>query len=238
MRRRVLERSRPARPWRFLGPAAVAACLLIAAAPGAARAQEEDEAPTDSAAAQAEAVQGGNPRVAVTVTLEAEDGRRSDLGTFVVELYPADAPKHVENFLMHVEKGYYEGTTFHRIVPSFIVQGGDPISKSDWKSPRLGSGGPGYSIAPEIGRKHLRGAVAAGRHSDAVNPDRESNGSQFYLCLADLPALDRGGYTVFGQVVEGMDVVDKISRVRNAGPDTWRALQRIEMTSVKLEGQP
>lgn len=212
--------------------------VLALAGPGTARAQDEGGTPSDSAGTRRLVGAGGNPRVSIAVSLDGEDGKRTPLGTFVVELYPGDAPLHVENFLKLVEKGYYDGTTFHRIVPSFIVQGGDPISKSDWKSPRLGSGGPGYSIAPEIVRKHVRGAVAAGRHSDAVNPDRESNGSQFYICLADLPALDRGGYTVFGQVVEGMDVVDKISRVKSAGPDTWRALQRVEMTSVKAQGQP
>jgi cyclophilin family peptidyl-prolyl cis-trans isomerase len=201
-------------------------------------AQDEGGVPSDTAGTFALVVPGENPRVSITVSLDGEDGKRTPLGTLVVELYPADAPLHVENFLKLVEKGYYDGTTFYRIVPSFIVQGGDPISKSDWKSPRLGSGGPGYIIAPEIVRKHVRGAVAAGRLSDAVNPNRESNGSQFYICLADLPALDRGGYTVFGQVVEGMDVVDKISRVKSAGPDTWRALQRVEMTSVKAQGRP
>jgi cyclophilin family peptidyl-prolyl cis-trans isomerase len=140
----------------------------------------------------------------------------------------------VENFLKLAREGYYEQTTFHRIVPAFIVQGGDPISRTNWKSPRLGTGGPGYTLSAEIGRKHVRGAVAAARKSDEVNPAKESSGSQFFICLADLPSLDRNGYTVFGQVVEGMEVVEKISRVKNSGEDKNQALSRVVMTEVKV----
>ena len=114
-------------------------------------------------------------------------------------------------------------------MPAFIVQGGDPISRSNWKSPRLGTGGVGYTIPAEISRKHVRGAVAAARKGDSVNPTRESSGSQFFICLADLPSLDRNGYSVFGQVVEGMDVVEKISRVKNSGEPKNQALSRIMM---------
>ncbi len=209
--------------------------LALTVLPVAAAAQDEDEgAAEDTTAAAPEDVETG-PRVAITVSVESEDGKMTGLGTFVIELYPEDAPKHVENFLKLVHEGYYEGTTFHRIVPGFIIQGGDPISRSDWRSPKVGTGGPTYTVPAEIGRKHMRGAVAAARKPDAVNPNRESSGSQFYIALADLPALDRGGYTVFGQVVEGMDVVDKIARVKNAGSANHnRALQRVEMTEVKV----
>jgi len=127
----------------------------------------------------------------------------TDRGTIVIEFYPAVAPKTVENFEALSKKGFYNGLTFHRVVPGFVVQGGDP--KGD------GSGGPGYDLPAEISpaEKHLRGSVATARLGDAVNPDRKSSGSQFYICLAAQPSLD-GQYTVFGGVVEGMDVVDKI----------------------------
>ena len=127
----------------------------------------------------------------------------TDRGVIVIEFYPAVAPKTVANFETLAKKGFYNGLTFHRVVPGFVVQGGDP--KGD------GSGGPGYDIPAEISpaEKHLRGSVATARLGDAVNPDRKSSGSQFYICLEPQPGLD-GQYTVFGGVIEGMDVVDKI----------------------------
>ena len=144
-----------------------------------------------------------NPKVSMSIAVDGEDGRRTDLGTIVIELYPAEAPKHVENFLKLSKEGFYTGLTFHRVVPAFVIQGGDPLSRSNWQSNRLGTGGPGYNIPEEIHRKHVRGAVAAARKNDAMlNPNKESSGSQFYICLADLPSLDQAGYTVFGQVVD------------------------------------
>jgi peptidyl-prolyl cis-trans isomerase B (cyclophilin B) len=127
----------------------------------------------------------------------------TDRGVIVIEFYPAVAPKTVENFETLTKKGFYNGLTFHRVVPGFVVQGGDP--KGD------GSGGPGYDLPAEISpaEKHLRGSVATARLGDAVNPDRKSSGSQFYICLEPQPGLD-GQYTVFGGVIEGMAVVDKI----------------------------
>ena len=129
----------------------------------------------------------------------------TDKGTFVIELYPKVAPKTVENFETLTKKGFYNGLTFHRVVPDFVVQGGDPDG--------TGTGGPGYTVPAEIDakEKHLRGSVATARTSDQVNPQRASSGSQFYVCLEPQPGLD-GQYTIFGGVVEGMDVVDKIEK--------------------------
>ena len=203
--------------------------LLVLLAPLAALAQP--------AAQQnpSEAAPGANPRVAITVSVEGDDGRRSDLGRIVIELYPTEAPRHTENFLKLARDGFYTGLTFHRIVPAFVIQGGDPMSRSNWQSNRLGTGGPGYNLPQEISRKHVRGAVAAARKNDpTVNPNLESSGSQFYICLADLPSLDRAKYTVFGQVVEGMEVVDSIARVKNTGPHQNQALQRVTMTQVRV----
>ena len=129
----------------------------------------------------------------------------TDKGTFVIELYPKVAPKTVDNFETLTKKGFYNGLTFHRVVPDFVVQGGDPDG--------TGTGGPGYTVPGEIDakEKHLRGSVATARTSDQVNPKRESSGSQFYVCLEPQPGLDCQ-YTIFGGVISGMDVVDKIEK--------------------------
>ena len=127
----------------------------------------------------------------------------TDRGNIVAELYPADAPQHVNNFVFLAKEGFYNGLTFHRVEPGFVIQGGDPLGN--------GQGGPGYNIPAEIKLKHTEGALAAARLSDQVNPKRDSSGSQFYITLAATPNLD-GAYTVYGQVVQGMDVVKKVQR--------------------------
>jgi cyclophilin family peptidyl-prolyl cis-trans isomerase len=130
-------------------------------------------------------------------------------GVIVIKLDAVAAPKHAENFKKLVKEGFYDGTTFHRVIPGFMIQGGDPLSKDQAKRAEHGTGGPGYTIPAEIGKKHKRGSVAAARQGDQVNPKRESSGSQFYICVVDTAFLD-GQYTVFGEVIEGIDVADKI----------------------------
>jgi cyclophilin family peptidyl-prolyl cis-trans isomerase len=127
-------------------------------------------------------------------------------GDITLELFPANAPKTVEAFLKLARERFYDGTTFHRVVPGFVAQGGDPLSKTlPAGDSRIGTGGPGYQLKAEFNkRKHDRGAVAMARSRD---PD--SAGSQFYITLAPTPHLD-GQYTVFGRVVSGMNVVDAI----------------------------
>jgi peptidyl-prolyl cis-trans isomerase B (cyclophilin B) len=127
----------------------------------------------------------------------------TDRGTIVIELYPAVAPKTVANFEKLSKDGFYNNLTFHRVEPGFVVQGGDPAGN--------GTGGPGYEIPAEISKteQHLRGTIAMARTGDAVNPERKSSGSQFYICLAPAPFLD-GQYTLFGGVIDGMKVVDQI----------------------------
>ena len=116
-----------------------------------------------------------------------------------IEFYPADAPKTVENFVTLAKNGFYDGLTFHRVVPDFVVQGGDPKGN--------GTGGPGYTIKAEFNKqKHVRGTVAMARSQD---PD--SAGSQFYICYGNTPHLD-GQYTVFGKVTSGMEHVDRIKQ--------------------------
>ena len=121
----------------------------------------------------------------------------TDRGNIVIELYPAVAPKTAENFETLAKKGFYNGLTFHRVVPGFVVQGGCPKGN--------GSGGPGYNLKAEFNEKpHLTGTLAMAR-----TPDPDSAGSQFYICLAPQPFLDRQ-YTVFGQTIEGMELVSQI----------------------------
>ncbi len=152
-------------------------------------------------------------------------------GDIVLEFFEELAPKHAANFKKLVRDGFFVGTTFHRVVPEFVIQGGDPNSKDEDRR-NDGTGGPGYTVEAEIGVKHERGCVAAARQGDQVNPKRESNGSQFYICLKDLPSLDNG-YTVFGRVVEGMDVVDKIAAVARDRRDN--PVEKVEMIRVYLK---
>ena len=184
-----------------------------------------------------------------TVFLDTKDGR------ITIELLPDLAPKHVAQIKTLVKEGFYDGLLFHRVMSNFMAQGGDPDSRNAPADQPLGMGGPGYEIEAEIGAPHIRGALAAARRN---NPQKQSSGSQFYIVqgqpiddaylnnieaqkqikyndaqrqlykeLGGTPFLDND-YTVFGEVVEGMDVVDKICS-QPTGPND-RPLQDIKMT--------
>jgi peptidyl-prolyl cis-trans isomerase B (cyclophilin B) len=125
-------------------------------------------------------------------------------GTIELKFFPEVAPNHVSNFIELAKKGFYDGTTFHRVIPGFMIQGGDPNTKNPDKS-RHGMGGPGHTVKAEFNdRPHKRGTLSMAR---SANPD--SAGSQFFICVADAPFLNKQ-YTVFGEVVSGMEVADKI----------------------------
>lgn len=125
-------------------------------------------------------------------------------GNIEIKFFPEVAPNHVNNFIELAKKGFYDGTAFHRVIPGFMIQGGDPNSKNPDKSTH-GTGGPGYTIKAEFNEKHhKRGTLSMAR---AGHPD--SAGSQFFICVADAPFLDRQ-YSAFGEVVSGMEVADKI----------------------------
>lgn len=174
----------------------------------------------------------------------------TEFGAMIIELYDA-TPKHQDNFVKLAEEGFYDSLLFHRVIQNFMVQGGDPDSKDAAKGQALGSGGPGYTIEAEFVDSliHLKGALAAARTGDAVNPQKRSSGSQFYIVQGQpltaemldrieaqkgiryskeqreaymeaggTPFLDRE-YTVFGRVVEGLDVLDKIAAVQTDGRD-------------------
>ncbi len=140
---------------------------------------------------------------------------KTSKGDIVCELFAKDAPLSVTNFKYLADGGFYNGLTFHRVEPNFVVQGGDPTA--------TGSGGPGYTIPAEIKKPHPKGALAWARTGDAVNPQRRSSGSQFYITLAATPFLDNQ-YTVFGQTIQGMDVVGKLQKG-----------DKIESVTVKAE---
>ena len=130
-------------------------------------------------------------------------------GVIVIKLDSVNCPKHAENFKKLVKDGFYDGTTFHRVIPGFMIQGGDPKSKDEGDRASHGTGGPGYTVPAEIKNPHKRGTVSAARLGDQANPKRDSSGSQFFICVADTPFLD-GQYSAYGEVIEGMDVADKI----------------------------
>jgi peptidyl-prolyl cis-trans isomerase B (cyclophilin B) len=146
-------------------------------------------------------------------------------GNMEIRFFPDAAPNHVNNFIELAKKGFYDGTTFHRVIPGFMIQGGDPNSKDPDKS-KHGMGGPGYTVKAEFNEKpHKRGILSMAR---AAHPD--SAGSQFFICVADSFFLDRQ-YTVFGEVVSGMEVADKIVSQQRDRMDN--PIERIEM-KVKI----
>ena len=148
-------------------------------------------------------------------------------GNIELKFFPDVAPNHVNNFIELAKKGFYDGTTFHRVIPGFMIQGGDPLSRDPDKSMH-GMGGPGYTVKAEFNDKpHKRGTLSMAR---SANPD--SAGSQFFICVADAPFLNRQ-YTVFGEVVSGMDVADKI--VNQPRDQRDNPLEKVEMKIKVIE---
>ena len=213
-----------------------------------------------------------------TVARSASGGRlhdrprveiRTELGTLVVELYN-ETPLHRDNFLKLAREHYYDSLLWHRVIPAFMVQGGDPGSKGAEPGAQLGNGGPEYTIPAEILPQfiHKKGVLAAARQSDQMNPEQMSSGSQFYIVqgksytaqdlemimqrgarsgkpvtysteqiaaytsLGGAPHLD-GGYTAFGEVVQGLELIDKIAAVDRDAAD--RPLADIHMWMRVLE---
>jgi cyclophilin family peptidyl-prolyl cis-trans isomerase len=163
----------------------------------------------------------------------------TEYGAIKMKLYDS-TPKHRDNFIKLIKEGYYNDLLFHRVIKNFVIQGGDPDSKNATPEALLGNGGPDYTIPAEIGALHYRGALAAARKGDSENPEKASSGSQFYIVQGGLlkeddikltgntytqeqinqylkvggtPDLD-GKYTVFGEFVEGMEVVDSIANTQ------------------------
>ena len=150
--------------------------------------------------------------------------------TVTIDLFDASAPQTVANFKALAANKFYKGMVVHRVVPETLVQMGDPLSRKKDRS-ATGTGGPGYTLPAEIGRKHVRGAVAMAALPPTLNPARYSNGSQFYIVLRPQPELDKD-YTVFGQVTSGLEFLDSISR---RGRDTNDyPLEKVTIRSVEV----
>jgi Peptidyl-prolyl cis-trans isomerase (rotamase) - cyclophilin family len=168
------------------------------------------------------------PNVAV---MNIRIGREKQTQRVVIGLYDDAAPQTVANFEELCRKKFYNGMRFHRVFEHYLVQTGDPKSRHG-DTDASGTGGPGYTVPAEIRRKHVLGAVAAARLGDSVNPTRASNGSQFYVCLQPMPQLD-GHYTVFGEVIEGLEILDYISGRRTDSNDF--PLEKIIITSITIQ---
>lgn len=149
-------------------------------------------------------------------------------GRIVLKFFPDKAPVHVKNFITLAESKFYDGTIFHRVIPGFMIQGGDPKSKSPNKAGH-GTGGPGYTIKAEFNNIHHKKGIL----SMARTRDPDSAGSQFFICVADADWLD-GKYTVFGEVVEGIEVADKIVHLPKDNRDNPN--ERVEI-KVRIEYQ-
>lgn len=188
---------------------------------------------------------------------------RTGMGDITIELHN-QTPAHRDNFVKLVEEGFYNGLLFHRVINGFMIQAGDPMSKDAVPGEPLGSGGPGYTVPAEIvpGLFHQKGALAAARQGDQVNPERRSSGSQFYIVQGrvwsegELDQMERGmdvaftdaqreayttiggtphldnAYTVFGQVIEGLDVVDRIAAVETGDRD--RPAEDVAIIAIEI----
>lgn len=186
---------------------------------------EEEQEKDDYAAAEENIEHPAFEQDSPLVTITMEDGDEIE-----IELYPDIAPNTVDNFITLIEDGFYDGLTFHRVVPGFMIQGGDPNGD--------GTGGPGYTIKGEFDAngfdndlKHGRGVISMARTQD---PD--SAGSQFFIMVEDAPNLD-GDYAAFGQVIEGMDAVDDIVATKTDKNDKPLEDQKIKKVEVDTKGQ-
>lgn len=224
----------------------LAQMLVLFACNGSQNDASSNTASAAAATTESVATSGGEAMLLIETTV----------GNIKVKLYDS-TPEHKKNFLKLAKEGYLDSTLFHRVIPGFMIQGGDPESKHAMPGQPLGMGGPGYTIPAEIGAKHFRGALSAARQGDQVNPEKRSSGSQFYIVqngpvpqqqldqiiqakgiqytpeerdyylkVGGTPFLD-GDYTVFGQVVEGLEVVDKIANAPRDPRD--RPMENVSM---------
>lgn len=156
-------------------------------------------------------------------------------GPIVIDFWDDVAPKTVENFKKLAKEGFYDGTCFHRLIPGFMIQGGDPNTKDKSKERIYGTGGPGHTVKAEFNaNKHIRGVISMARSQD---PD--SAGSQFFICFADAAFLD-GQYTCFGKMVDGEDTLAKLEETEitnSSAGEQSKPVERVELLSVKIVDQ-
>lgn len=159
----------------------------------------------------------------------------TNMGTMKIKLY-SQTPLHRENFSKLALSGYYDGLLFHRVINGFMIQAGDPLSKDPEMKDKWGTGGPDYTIPAEFIPEytHKKGALAAARRGDAANPMKESSGSQFYIVQDEAGCAQLNGeYTVFGETLEGLNVIDAIAAVEKDGRD--RPLNDVVINSIKID---
>ena len=210
------------------------AAMLVSCGGNAAKkaAKEAEKAAADSVAA-AEQTQRTMEKIA-QLPAEPVFDIITSMGVIKIKLYEG-TPKHRENFAKLALEKYYDGMLFHRVINGFMIQGGDPLTKDAANKARFGTGGPDYTVPAEFvpEYRHKKGAIAAARRGDAVNPYKESSGSQFYLVQDERNCAQLDGeYTVFGETIEGLDVIDKIAAVQTDGRDC--PVQDVKIITVKL----
>lgn len=215
----------------------IGAAALLCSCGNSSRKAQEQQAAEQAAADSVAAAQLEKQVMEKIATLPAEPvfDIITSMGVIKVKLY-SDTPRHRENFAKLALEKYYDGTLFHRVINGFMIQGGDPLSKDPANKAKFGTGGPDYTVPAEFVPEHThkKGALAAARRGDAANPLKESSGSQFYIVqdAAACAALD-GDYTVFGETVEGFDVIDAIAAVQTDARDC--PLQDVKIITVKLD---
>ena len=207
----------------------LAVLVLLAASCGGRRGQSGDGSQADSLATEETVASAAKetPKTAKADTISAANYKNrlpqepifdivTSMGTIRVKLYK-DTPKHRDNFARLAVTRYYDGILFHRVIDGFMVQGGDPYTRDTSRVEEWGEGGPGYTIDAEIVPEHThkKGALAAARRGDLANPLKESSGSQFYLVQNSTNCKHLNGeYTVFGETIGGLNVIDRIARVQ------------------------
>ena len=161
----------------------------------------------------------------------------TSMGTITVKLY-SKTPKHRDNFEKLALTGFYDGLLFHRVINGFMIQGGDPLTKDPQQVARYGQGGPGYTVPAEFVKEytHKKGALAAARKGDVANPMKESSGSQFYIVQNEKACaqLD-GGYTVYGETIKGLDIIDRIAQVATDNRD--KPVMDVRIETIKPSGK-
>lgn len=204
----------------------IAGAMVLAASCGGSQKKAAQEAAEQAVRDSLEQVAAAEKAEKVRITMEALPEEPvfdivTNMGTIKVRLY-GDTPLHRNNFAKLALSGYYDKVLFHRVIKGFMIQTGDPLSKDIANKAKFGTGGPDYTIPAEIlpAHTHKKGALAAARRGDTVNPFKESSGSQFYIVHDPVSCaqLD-GAYTVFGETISGLDVVDKIAAVETDAKD-------------------
>ncbi len=189
--------------------------------------QDQDKESTNTPGGPVTVLQTTNNQINMEETNITQAVIKTNLGDITVKFYNSDAPKTVNNFVKLAAAGFYDNTKFHRVIKDFMIQGGDPQSKDDALKNSWGTGGPGYTFEDEINsHKLVKGSLAM------ANAGPNTNGSQFFIVTADAtPWLD-GMHTNFGEVIAGMEVVDKIEKVETQGPN--RPVESVEILGVEL----